>query len=150
VRPRWILLIGATALVLLAAGCGDDDTGGAPAGEEPAVATGQAGGVRVVSPADGAAILEDPPPDLVVLDVRTPEEFEEGHLAGATLLDFYAPDFADRLTELDHDVPYLLYCRSGNRSDQARQMMLDLGFTDVADVDGGIVAWTGAGLPVVP
>jgi rhodanese-related sulfurtransferase len=150
VRPRWILLIGATVLGLLVAGCGDDDTSSALPGDEPAVATGEGAGVRVVGAADGAAILEDPPPDLMVLDVRTPEEFEEGHLAGATLLDFYAPDFADRLAELDPDRPYLLYCRSGNRSGQARQMMIDLGFTDVADVDGGIVAWTGAGLPVEP
>jgi rhodanese-related sulfurtransferase len=66
------------------------------------------------------------------------------------MLDFYAPDFADRLAQLDPDVPYLIYCRSGNRSGQTLALMEDLGFTDVADVDGGILAWGDAGLPVVP
>ncbi len=108
-----------------------------------------AAGVRLVSPAEGGAIESEPPANLVVLDVRTPDEYAEGHLAGATLLDFYDDDFADQLAQLDPDVPYLLYCRSGNRSGQTAEMMSELGFVDVADVDGGIVAWTEAGLPVV-
>ena len=105
-------------------------------------------GIRLVSAAEGAAILDDPPDDLVVLDVRTAEEFSDGHLAGAIMLDFYAEDFADQLAGLDPEVPYVLYCRSGNRSGQTRALMEDLGFTDVADVDGGILAWADAGLPV--
>lgn len=140
----------AALLVLLGAACGGSDDGAAEGGSSE-VATSDAGageGVRVVSPEAGGAILENPPPGLVVLDVRTPDEYAEGHLPGATLVDFNAPDFADRLGELDPEVPYLLYCRSGNRSAQARAMMEQLGFADVADVDGGIVAWAGAGLPV--
>ena len=84
--------------------------------------------------------------DLVILDVRTPEEFAEGHLAGAIMIHFYDHDFADQLAELDPAVPYLVYCRSGSRSGQTTALMKDLGFTDVADVDGGILAWTEAGL----
>jgi len=83
------------------------------------------------------------------LDVRTPEEFAEGHIDGAILVDFYDDDFAEQLAQLDPDVPYLLYCRSGNRSGQTRAILSELGFTDVADVDGGIVSWTGQGLPTV-
>lgn len=108
-----------------------------------------AGGIRLVSPTEGADIQENPPDDLVILDVRTPEEFAEGHLDGAIMIDFYEEDFADQLAELDPEVPYLLYCRSGNRSGQTTAIMQELGFTDVADVDGGIVSWVDAGLSIV-
>ncbi len=101
------------------------------------------------SAADGAALAADPPEDLLVLDVRTPEEFAEGHLDGATLVDFYDADFADQLAELDPDRPYLLYCRSGSRSGQALDLMAQLGFRDVANIDGGIQAWQRAGFDVV-
>lgn len=122
-----------------------DQTAETPAGD----GTDAAAGVRLVSPDEAAAIVAEGRPELVVLDVRTAEEFAEGHLEGATMLDFYQADFADNLAELDRDTPYVLYCRSGNRSGQARTMMADLGFSSVVDVDGGITAWTGAGLPLV-
>ncbi|NOX29953.1 MAG: redoxin family protein, partial [Actinobacteria bacterium] len=111
--------------------------------------TESAAGIRLVTANDGAQIQENPPANLVILDVRTPEEFEAGHLEGAILVDFYDDDFADQLAELDPDVPYLVYCRSGNRSGQTTPILASLGFDDVADIDGGIVAWTDAGLPVV-
>ena len=114
-----------------------------------AAAPSDASGVRLVSAVEGAEIQANPPADLVILDVRTADEFAEGHLDGAIMIDFYADDFADQLAGLDPDVPYLLYCRSGNRSGQTATMMQDLGFTDVADVDGGIGAWTSAGLSLV-
>ncbi len=104
--------------------------------------------LNTVPAADAATLHSDPPADLVVLDVRTPDEFDEGHLDRATLLDFYRDDFADQLAELDRDLPYLLYCRSGNRSGQTLAMMEQLGFTDVTEIDGGINAWLSAGLPV--
>lgn len=93
-------------------------------------------------------MLENRTQDLVVLDVRTPDEFNAGHLDGAVMIDFYESDFAANINELDRDQPYLLYCRSGNRSGQTLALMEDLGFTNVADVDGGINAWLDAGLPV--
>jgi len=94
-------------------------------------------------------VIDEGDPDLVVLDVRTPEEFAEAHLADAILIDIYEPDFADRIAELDRSVPYVLYCRSGNRSEEARNLMAELGFEEVYDVAGGIVGWTEAGLSVV-
>lgn len=148
--------------MLLASACGGSDgsTTTASADDEsaattqaPATATeatdSTAGGVRLISATDGAAIQNDPPADLVILDVRTPEEFTEARLDGAVMLDFYREDFADRLAELDPDVPYLLYCRSGNRSGQTADIMKQLGFADVADVDGGIISWSAANLPTV-
>ncbi|MEM9132131.1 MAG: rhodanese-like domain-containing protein [Actinomycetota bacterium] len=138
---------------LLAAACGGGDAADSatddPATSDPATADSATGGIRLVTATDGAALLADPPEDLVVLDVRTPEEFDEAHIDGAVMLDFHREDFADALADLDPDVPYLLYCRSGNRSGQTAALMEQLGFTDVADVDGGILSWTDAGLPVV-
>jgi len=103
----------------------------------------------VVAADEAEAVRANPPDDLVILDVRTTEEFDSGHLEGAVMLDFYDPDFAAQIAELDPDVPYLLYCRSGNRSGQTAEIMEQLGFADVADVDGGILAWADAGLPIV-
>lgn len=105
-------------------------------------------GVRLVSPSEAAAIQAEPPEGLVILDVRTPEEFADGHLDGAIMIDFYEDDFVDRLSALDPETPYLLYCRSGNRSGKTAAILEDLGFTDVADVDGGVVAWADSGLPL--
>ena len=89
-----------------------------------------------------------PPEGLVALDIRTPEEFAEGHIADALMIDFYDEDFAQQLDALDKSVPYLVYCRSGNRSAQSVATFADLGFGEIYELDGGIVAWAGAGLPV--
>lgn len=105
--------------------------------------------IRAAEAGEASQIHANRPAELVVLDVRTPEEFSEAHLDGATLLDFYETDFTDRLAELDRDAPYLLYCRSGNRSGQTAVLMDELGFIDVTEIEGGIVSWMQAGHPVV-
>jgi rhodanese-related sulfurtransferase len=152
-------IAGVAGVSLLLASCGSDEpasdgaatsaTAGADAGADADASVGaDIAGISTVSVDQAAAIVENPPDDLVVLDVRTPEEFAEGHLDGAVLVDFYATDFVDQLAALDTDVPYLVYCRSGNRSGETLGVMEQLGFSSVVDVDGGIVAWSGAGLPV--
>jgi phage shock protein E len=146
-------IAGVAGVSLLLASCGSDDPAtseGAETAAEATVADGAAeiSGISTISVETAAAITDNPPDDLVVLDVRTPEEFAEGHLEGAVLVDFYAADFAEQLAALDTDVPYLVYCRSGNRSAQAMGVMEQLGFASAADIDGGIVAWADAGLPV--
>lgn len=85
----------------------------------------------------------------VLLDIRTPEEYESGYIEGATQIDYYAADFRQRLSTLDKDASYSIYCRSGNRSGDALSIMEDMGFANVYDLKGGIIAWQGAGLPVV-
>ena len=153
------LVVGLAGFSLVLASCGGDEPATDAAQPSPVssdaagddAAAGTAAGIvglSTISALDAAAIAAAPPADLVVLDVRTPEEFAEGHLEGAVLVDFYDADFADQLAALDPDVPYLLYCRSGNRSGETLGVMEQLGFTSVADVDGGIVAWADAGLPV--
>ena len=106
-------------------------------------------GVQLVQPDDAAATIAAPPDDLVILDVRTPAEFAEGHIEGAVMIDFYRDDFASELAKLDPEVPDVLYCRSGNRSGQTGSLMTALGFSAVDDVDGGIIVWQNAGLPLV-
>lgn len=111
-------------------------------------ATATAAGVELVSAQAAYDVTAEAPTDLVVLDVRTPDEFGEGHLADAVNVDFYAADFEGNLAALDKDVPYVLYCRSGNRSGTTAQLMRDLGFTEVYEVEGGILSWAEAGLPI--
>ena len=135
-RRLWAVGLVTTLILAALAGCGGES------GTSTAT-------IETISPAEAAELLDDPPPGLVVLDVRTPGEFAGGHLADAVNLDYQAAGFADELGALDREVPYLLYCRTGNRSAQAREMMRDLGFASVHEIGGGIVAWTEAGLAVV-
>lgn len=79
-------------------------------------------------------------PNVTVIDIRTAEEFESGHIEQAINIDFYASDFRDQISNLDKNKSYAIYCRSGNRSGQALTMMKTLGFTDVIDLDGGIIS----------
>lgn len=104
--------------------------------------------ITLVSVSEASAVIEEAPAALVVLDVRTPEEYNQGHLEGAINVDFYAEDFAAQLDQLDKDVPYVLYCKSGNRSGQTAPIMTDLGFDEVFEIDGGIDAWSAAGEPL--
>lgn len=106
----------------------------------------QAPGVRLVSPDEAAELLASP--DTTVLDIRTPPEVAQARLPGAVAIDIMGPDFAQRVDTLDRDGHYLLYCRTGNRTSSARALMTQLGFRDVADIDGGIIAWANAGLPL--
>jgi phage shock protein E len=106
----------------------------------------RAPGVRVVTAAEAAELYERS--GTTVLDIRTPPEVAQARIPGAVAIDLFAPDFSQRLHDLDRDGHYLLYCRSGNRTSSARSLMAQLGFRDVADIDGGIIAWANAGLPL--
>ncbi|MHB8297412.1 MAG: rhodanese-like domain-containing protein [Dermatophilaceae bacterium] len=86
-------------------------------------------------------------PSFVALDVRTPAEYSTGHLPGAVNTDFDAPNFRKQLEALDKDKSYFVYGQSGNRSSKATELMHSLGFKHVYDIQGGITAWQGAGLP---
>jgi len=89
-----------------------------------------ASAVKTVAPETAAEMIVQET-DEVVLDIRTPEEFGQGAIEGAINIDFYAS-----------------YCRSGNRSGQARNTFEDLGFTNVTEIQGGIANWYKSGLPI--
>jgi MoaE-MoaD fusion protein len=103
-------------------------------------------GVRALHATEAASLLDDPA--VVVLDLRTDAELAQARLPRAVQLDYHAPGFARRLEALDRDTTYLMYCRSGQRSGDARTMMTGLGFRDVVDVSGGLIQWVNAGLPL--
>lgn len=84
-----------------------------------------------------------------LIDVRTPEEFADGHLKGATNVDFNGPDFAEKISELDKDGEYTLYCRSGRRSGLALEAMKAAGFTKVTNAGGVEQASKTLGLDIV-
>ena len=113
----------------------------------PVAATAPAAEIRNVDAPTAARWLAEHP-DTVVLDVRTPDEYAEGHLAGARLLDFQEDDFAAKLGALDRSKTYLVHCAVGGRSSRARDLMAKDGFEHVLHLDGGIQAWIEAGLPV--
>ncbi len=87
--------------------------------------------------------------DLQLVDVRTAEEFAEGHIPGAVNIDVYASDFIDRCkASLDLSRPVAVYCRSGKRSASAALQLKKAGFKAVLNLDGGIMGWTSSGKPV--
>jgi phage shock protein E len=86
---------------------------------------------------------------VITLDVRTPGEFAEGYIKGARLVDFQSGNFENEIAALDKNAIYAVYCRSGNRSGQAVKVMQDAGFTNVFNMNGGVIDWANAGLPLV-
>ncbi len=83
---------------------------------------------------------------LQVIDVRSPEEFQhDGHIVGAKLIPLQA--LAQRMNEIARDTPVALICRSGNRSQVAADLLTRAGYTDVSNVQGGMIAWRRAGYP---
>lgn len=83
-----------------------------------------------------------------LLDVRTAEEYAQGHIPGAQNIDFLGNNFSEEIKKLDPQQHYVVYCASGNRSQKATQQMSDLGFTQVQNVLGGFQAWQSQNLPV--
>lgn len=87
--------------------------------------------------------------ELVIIDVRTPAEFESGHLENAVNINFFAPDFKDQLENLDKTQPVSVYCKVGGRSAKAAEVMKDMGFEEVYDLEGGIRNWKKKGKKIV-
>lgn len=77
-----------------------------------------------------------------LVDVRTANEFNSGHIAKALNIDFFdKANFQKSFENLDKKQPVYLYCRSGNRSQKAAVRLLDMGFTEIIDLKGGYSAW---------
>ena len=104
-------------------------------------------GLELVDASIASQVINDLAP--VVIDVRTPAEYAEGHIDGATLIDVSAADFVQQIDALDRGATYFVYCRSGNRSATATSAMVQMGFTSIFELDGGVIAWSAAGLPLV-
>ncbi|MEO5601527.1 MAG: rhodanese-like domain-containing protein [Cyclobacteriaceae bacterium] len=85
--------------------------------------------------------------DKIVLDVRTPAEFRQGHLAGATLIDVLESDFTAKVQQLDKSKPLFVYCASGIRSEEAVEILHRLGYREIYELEGGFQEWASAGKP---
>ena len=88
-------------------------------------------------------------PKIVIIDIRTPEEFESGHLANAKNINFSADTFKAELDKLDKDKTYLMHCRSGGRSTASLPVWKELGFKKVLHLDSGILGVEKAGIGLV-
>ena len=86
-------------------------------------------------------------PQAPVVDVRTPEEFEKGHLVNSKNIDWNNSNFEEQISKLDKTQPVFVYCLSGGRSSSAASKMRQDGFKQVYELNGGIMKWRAANLP---
>ena len=128
VRPALLGLVLAIALITSSCASPSEDSGQSPSSSSGATAPPTA----VVEP---AVVEEALAGQATLVDVRTPEEFDAGHLSNASNIDLASPDFDQQIDELDREKSYVIYCATGNRAGQAVEQMLAQGFTDV--VNGG-------------
>lgn len=145
VSGGWVLgmvfVLGAFTACAPANDVGEPASDGVPK-SEPAYE-----GVREVSQAEIAALLEAGD-SAALLDVRTAEEFESGHLPGA--INIPVGELADRLGELEaaREHELIVYCRSGRRASRATALLERAGFTRLGHLEGDMLGWNEAGLPV--
>lgn len=104
--------------------------------------------VEVEVDAMAAEALRRDDPSIVVIDVRTPAEFAEGHIPDAVNIDFQASDFEERVSELDREKSYLVHCEVGGRSGNSMRIFEDLGFRDIFHLRSGFRGWKDARMPV--
>lgn len=110
--------------------------------------SGDAGGVTNVDVTTFATEITEP--GVTIVDVRTPAEFEAGHVDGAVNISLESGTFESDIAQLDPNAAYAVYCRSGNRSGQATAIMAEAGFTDVTNLEaGGFAELAAAGVPAV-
>jgi len=100
---------------------------------------------RSITVAEAKEMIEKRP-EVVILDIRTPQELREGAIEGSTLVPFWA--IMQNKLKLPKETPIMLVCAVGGRSFAAGQMLVKYGYTEVYNVSGGLVAWKEAGLPV--
>lgn len=80
-----------------------------------------------------------------LIDIRTPAEYNMGHIKGAIMIDFYAPTFKSKLSELDKNKPVYIYCRSGNRTSHTVSLLQQLGFKEIINLQRGLIDWQRGG-----
>ena len=76
-----------------------------------------------------------------IIDVRTPKEFNQGHIENAININFKSSNFIKSISKLNKDTSFLIYCKSGNRSGKASKIMDSIGFYKIYDLKGGYINW---------
>lgn len=87
--------------------------------------------------------------DIIIIDVRTPAEFNAGHIKGAKNINIADSDFQSQIEKLNRDSTYFVYCRTGHRSGMAVNLMQQLNFKSIYHLQHGITEWVAEGKPVV-
>jgi rhodanese-related sulfurtransferase len=87
--------------------------------------------------------------ELVLIDVRTPQEFASGHIEGALNINMLDENFKNELEALDRTKAVSVYCKVGSRSARAAAIMREMGFEEVYDLEGGIRNWNRSGMEIV-
>jgi phage shock protein E len=141
--PKPLLPILTLCLLILTTSSGCQD---AKTSDQASVFSQPAEGLFSLSQDEARRLLEQRP-DVVVLDVRTPDEFASGHLQKAVHMDYLAADFPDQVKKLDQNKPYLVYCAVGGRSNKAANLMSKTGFREVYNANAGFKDLKAAGLP---
>lgn len=95
--------------------------------------------IKLLKASDFKEVIADN--NVQLIDVRTPEEYNEGTIGNATLMDIYASDFENKIDTLDKTRPVAVFCHSGPRSTQAARMLAQKGFTLIYNLQGGIMFW---------
>ena len=134
------MLAATFAMVLTAFGCQDSATPSRASDiEQPGTTI-----ARDISHSELKALIAARP-DLLLIDVRTDREWDEGHIPGAAFLDFLEDDFEDRAFALPKDRPIALYCAAGGRSEDAMKKMEKAGFRELYNLRGGFYGWEDGG-----
>ena len=152
-RRTLIALAGAASLALTIglSGCSSDS--GATEAAAAAEVQGPAAPIEApaspvrVGVAEFANVIASP--GVTIVDVRTPQEFADGHIEGAVNIPVELPDFMDQVSQLDPNGTYAVYCRSGNRSQPAVAGMSSVGINGIYELESGTTGWTSEGQPLV-
>ena len=157
VRRTGLAALGAAALALTVSlsGCSSDSDSASDAAANSETSEVQDPSAAVEAPEspvrvgvlEFAEVITDP--SVTIVDVRTPQEFSEGHIDGAVNIPVELPDFIDRVSELDPSGTYAVYCRSGNRSQAAVAGMTDVGINGIYELESGTNGWASEGQPLV-
>jgi rhodanese-related sulfurtransferase len=132
--PGYIILLQLILIGLILASCGAQ----------------QDGTITALSAKEASALIDNHrgDPKFIILDIRTPGEYQSGHLKNAVMIDYYSKSFVDSIGRLDREKSYLVYCRSGNRSGRSIDLFKKLQFKKIYHLSSGINSWYAAGLPV--
>ena len=144
--PFGLASAAALALTLAVSGCSSDSASKSVVQTADGTVAPPEAPVRV-GITDFAEVIASP--DVTIVDVRTPEEFAEGHIEGAVNIPVEYADFTDQVSQLDADGTYAVYCRSGNRSQTAVDQMSRVGINGIYELDSGTNGWAAAGQQLV-
>jgi rhodanese-related sulfurtransferase len=100
-------------------------------------------------PAEMYAEQIDSTDDMIIIDVRTPMEYKQGHIENAINISYLGFGFKRKIAKLDNDLPVFIYCQTAHRSPLAAKALHKQGFKEVHDLNGGFKTWKEQDLPIV-